>query len=143
MVNDMELKYLVVSTALELVAEHGRQAWSMREVAEQTGLSLTDLHAILPLRAALLPALTEVVEQAMLEEVGTFAEFTEDENKWDRLFALLMRRFDALNPYKPAMRVLQRDLRRDPLAALWGISRLVQSMTLTLEAAGGSNAGAR
>ncbi len=46
-----------------------------------------------------------------------------------------MRRFDALQPYKPALDVLRRELLGDPVTALCAGASLLRSMRWMLEAA--------
>jgi hypothetical protein len=58
-----------------------------------------------------------------------------DERPRDRLFDLLMRRFDALQPHKPALDVLRRELPGDPITALCAGASLLGSMRWMLEAA--------
>ena len=60
----------------------------------------------------------------------------EGEQPRDRVFDLLMRRFDALRPYKPALEVLRRELPADPPAMLAAGAALLRSMRWMLEAAG-------
>src|SRR3546814_9340121 len=60
-----------------------------------------------------------------------------------RLFDMLMRRLDALQPYKEALGIILQDQLRDPLGACCGLGRLARSMAVTLEAAGFSNTGCR
>jgi hypothetical protein len=57
------------------------------------------------------------------------------------VFDLLMRRFDALTPYRAAIEVLRRELPADPLAALAAGAGLLRSMRWMLEAAGISGEG--
>src|SRR3979411_245145 len=63
-----------------------------------------------------------------------------DERPRDRVFDLLMRRFDALTPHRPPPPApvggLSRDLPADPLAALAAGAGLLRSMRWMLEAAG-------
>ena len=59
-----------------------------------------------------------------------------DERPRDRVFDLLMRRFDALTPHRAAIERLSRDLPADPLAALAAGAGLLRSMRWMLEAAG-------
>jgi hypothetical protein len=58
-----------------------------------------------------------------------------EERARDRLFDLLMRRFDALRPYKPALDVLRRELLADPVTAICVGTSLLRSMRWMLEAA--------
>jgi hypothetical protein len=64
-----------------------------------------------------------------------------DERPRDRVFDLLMRRFDALTPYRAAIEALGRELPTDPLAALAAGAGLLRSMRWMLEAAGISGEG--
>src|SRR5262249_45818248 len=59
-----------------------------------------------------------------------------DERPRDRVFDLLMRRFDALQSYKPGFVVLHRELPRDPLTAVAVGGNLLHSVAWTFEAAG-------
>src|SRR5690606_32073688 len=61
----------------------------------------------------------------------------------DRLFDVIMRRLDVLQPHKEALGVILRDQLRDPLTTVCGFSRLARSMAVTLEAAGFSTSGIR
>jgi len=64
-----------------------------------------------------------------------------DERPRDRLFDLLMRRFEALHPHRRALDVLGRELPTDPAAALADRARLLRSIAWMLEAAGISTDG--
>ena len=59
-----------------------------------------------------------------------------DDSPRDRLFDILMRRFDVLAPYKLGLAAILRDMPRDPFAGLCHLRRLRRSMTAMLEAAG-------
>ena len=61
----------------------------------------------------------------------------------DRLFDLLMRRFDALGPYKPAIEVLRRELVTDPLTVMCAGRSLMRSMFWMLAAADIATGGIR
>src|SRR5215475_9722094 len=65
------------------------------------------------------------------------------EHARDRLFDLLMRRFDALMPFKPAIEVLRRELVTDPLTALCASGSLMRSMSWMLAAADIATSGMR
>jgi hypothetical protein len=61
----------------------------------------------------------------------------------ERLFDVLMRRIEALAPYKAAVRSLMRSVRRDPALALALNAMAVRSQCWMLEAAGINAAGPR
>jgi hypothetical protein len=54
----------------------------------------------------------------------------------DKLFEILMRRFDALGPHKAAVKNMLADLPREPVAALCALPSLLRSMRWAAEAAG-------
>ena len=123
----------VLDAAFRLFGERGWRNTSLADVAQAAGVSLAELYVLYPSRERLLAAFTSRIDRAVLADASTEAL---DESTRDRLFDLLMRRFDALLPYKPAVRVLSREAARDPLAVLCGGPRLLRSMAWTLEAAG-------
>ena len=59
----------------------------------------------------------------------------------DRLFEVLMHRFDLLSPYKPGLRGLAREARRGRLDVLGMACRLPRSLAWMLEASGISASG--
>ena len=63
-----------------------------------------------------------------------------EESPRDRLFDVLMRRFDGLEPMKPALRAIA-ESRIDPLPTLVALAALPQSMRWMMEAAGLSPTG--
>ncbi|HYL48132.1 MAG TPA: hypothetical protein VET84_02090 [Stellaceae bacterium] len=126
----------VVEAALELAASQGWRQTTLTEVARAAGLSLADLHARLCSRGAILAACVRYFDQIAL--AGPPAD--KDEKPKDRLFDLLMRRFEALKPHRKAVRSMAWDSIGDP-AALLALKRLLGSMGWMLEAAGVPTAG--
>ena len=127
-----------IETALSLAAEKGWRDLALADIADQAGLSLAELYALFPSKAAILEAFTRDVDKAVLAE----AEKPEGPAK-DRLFDVLMRRLDKLDPYKAGLSRIAEDSARDPLAVACGLGRLGRSMAAMLEAAGISAGGLR
>ncbi|MEX2201327.1 MAG: TetR family transcriptional regulator, partial [Dongiaceae bacterium] len=61
----------------------------------------------------------------------------------DRLFEVLMRRFDALDRWRPGIAAVLEAQRRDPVAMLGGAAGLACSMASALETAGFDSSGLR
>lgn len=129
----------IIDTAFELALERGWRDLSLAEIAEAASLPLSTVYATFSSKQAILNGFSRQVDAAML------AEGVEDQDlpARDRLFDMIMRRFDALQPYKEALGVILQDQLRDPLAACCGLDRLGRSMAATLEAAGFSTTGCR
>ncbi|MBM3509562.1 MAG: TetR family transcriptional regulator [Alphaproteobacteria bacterium] len=121
----------IVDAALELVPVHGWSGLTLARVARATGHSLAELYNFFPTKTALLGAFLDRIDRAMVAGAGA----DEDESPRDRLFAVMMARFDALKPHKDAVRRIVQDLVRDPAAAVSTGCRLRRSLALMLEAA--------
>lgn len=128
----------IVDAALDLAAVHGWAALSLAEIAAAAGISLAELHGRFRSKGAILAAFVDRIDARVL--AGTDPG-TSGEPVRDRLMDAVLRRLDALRPYKPALRAMA-GRAPDPEAALCGAARLMRSMAWTLEAAGVSSAGA-
>ncbi|MBM3557670.1 MAG: TetR/AcrR family transcriptional regulator, partial [Alphaproteobacteria bacterium] len=122
----------VFSAAMTLAAEQGWRRVGFGDIAAKAGLSESALAALFADKAAILDGILAKADAAVAEG-GTR---TEDDPPRDRLFEAVMRRFDALAPYRQGLGAVLKDLPADPLAALRGAMRLRGSMAKTLDGAG-------
>jgi AcrR family transcriptional regulator len=127
----------IVDAALALAVRDGWRSTSLAAIAAEAGMSVLDLYAVYRSKAAILDAFHRRVDAAAL--AGT--DDDSDERPRDRLFDIVMRRFDALNTHKSAVAAIARDAVADPLATLCGVPALINSMGWMLEAAGVSTSG--
>jgi AcrR family transcriptional regulator len=127
----------VIPAALRLAAERGWADLALADIAAAAKLSLAELYAVYASKTAILIALSRDVDRQVLAGIEDDAE----ESTRDRLFDLIMKRFDALAPYRDGLAAVGRDAGRDPVAALCGMGQLARSMALMLEAAGVSSSG--
>jgi AcrR family transcriptional regulator len=128
----------VIDTALNLAAEKGWRDLALADIAQAAGMSLAELYALHPSKQAILDAYRRGVDRAVLAD----SEVPEGSAK-DRLFDVLMRRLDKLEPHKAGLVRIGEDSARDPLAVICGLGRLEHSMAAMLEAAGISAGGLR
>lgn len=120
-----------LDAALRLAAVRKWSEIALPEIAAEAGMGLGDFLRVAPSKAALLAAFGRRVDSAM------FARPIEDEGTVkDKLFDLVMRRFDALAPHKAAVKNILADLPCDPLSALCALPSLLRAMRWTAEAAG-------
>lgn len=127
----------VARTAIDLAGDRGWQALTLTEVADAAKVSLADLYRSYASKADLLAGFMQSIDEDVL---AGGAPDPEDSPR-DRLFDLLMRRFDALNAHRDGVRAVLRDLRYDPLAMIAQQPALERAMRWTLEAAGLSSGG--
>ena len=123
---------MVIRTAVDLAAEHGWRELSLTEISARSGVAMTELYRHFPSKSAILDGFARLVDEAMLADGPADAADTPR----DRLFDLLMRRFDALQAHRAGLMAILAELRRDPVAALGHLPQLERSMRWTLEAAG-------
>src|SRR5579883_1152010 len=121
----------VIEAALELAAERGWRHVSLAEIAGAAKLPLAELYALYPSKAAILAAFVRRIDGEVLGEGEA-----EGDSPRDRLFDVVMRRFEALKPHRAGVEAILHDAGRDPLALLCGGPRLLRSMAWMLEAAG-------
>ena len=129
----------LVDAALKLAAERPWAHVPLGEIAREAGLSLAELHEAAPSKSHIVRAFLRRIDAAVL--AGPAPDPSEPAR--DRLFDVLMRRFDALKPHKPAVSSIVDGLTRDPLQALCGWPGLLRSMSWMLEAAGLDASGIR
>ncbi|MFE1597795.1 TetR/AcrR family transcriptional regulator [Methylobacterium sp. ID0610] len=123
----------VVEALMRLAAE---QPWSdieITDIAREAGVSLSEFRDLFPSKGAVLGGFSRMIDKAVL--AGTTDDLAEEPSR-ERLFDVLMRRLDAMTPYKTALRRIVFALRTDPLslAALNGVA--LNSQRFMLAAAG-------
>lgn len=130
----------VIDAAMELAAQKGWEQVSLLDIAQKAGVPLSRLYGRFPGKQEVLAAFSHRVDEAVLaEQAGEDLE----EPARDRLFDILMLRFDHLQPHREAIRSILDAYRRDPLLALGGLRQLHRSMRWMLEAANLSSSGLR
>lgn len=127
----------VIDATMELAAERGWRRVSLAEIAERAGRPLIEVYEEFPDKVAILAGFLRRIDEEVLRDAPPLAEGSPR----DRLFDVLMRRFEALLPYRPAIRAIGREAGQDPLAALYGARHFYRAMALMLEAAGIGSSG--
>jgi AcrR family transcriptional regulator len=129
----------VLDGFLGLIADKGFGETTLRDVAAAADLGLADLYRLYPDKVALVGAFMARTDAAVL--TGTPRAIDPEETARDRLFDVMMRRYDALKPHRPALRAIRRAVARDPLLALALGPAIRRSMAAMLEAASLSSEG--
>ena len=125
---------------LDLVEERGWLDLSFADIVEKAGLSIAEAHGIYRSKTAILVAITRTIDERVF--AGLENDPLEGSVK-DRLFDLLMRRFDVLKADQGAYRRLMRQLPATPAESAAVLCRLRRSLSMMLEAAGVSASGLR
>ena len=128
----------IVDALIALAAETPWEEISLADVAERAGVSLAQFRDAFPSKGAILGGFSRRIDKQVLDGgIGDLA----GESPKDRLFDVLMRRFDAMAPYKPALKHINNWAMREP-TALPALNQLaINSLRFMLEAAGLSSEG--
>jgi AcrR family transcriptional regulator len=127
-----------IEAFLELLAEKRFEQISLAEIASRAGVSLADMRADFGSTLAILAAHIKDIDRAVLADVD--AGMAEEPAR-ERLFDVLMRRLELLEPHKEAVRSLMRSATFNPGLALAFNAMAVHSQQWMLTAANISAAG--
>ncbi len=101
-------KRQIIDAFMALVAERGFHRTGLADVAREAKVPLATLRDAYDGKLAIFADFLRRIDMVVLEGTGA-----EGDSPRDRLFDVLMRRFDALQSYKPALRCLARAARAD------------------------------
>jgi AcrR family transcriptional regulator len=130
----------LLRAAFELIAAEGWSRLSLVAAARRAGVEPVAAYRELRSKRALLGALSRRLDEAMLEIEA--AELVGLPPR-DRVFELIMRRLEALVPFRPGLERLARDAGRDPCLVLATACRLDRSLAWLQDAAGLRTSGLR
>src|SRR5260221_4977329 len=100
-----------IDALMALLSEHSFEQIGLAEVAGKAGIKLSQLRAEFGSTLAILGAHIKDIDRAVL--AGGDADMAEEPAR-ERLFDVLMRRLEALAPYRDAVRSLMRSALRHP-----------------------------
>ena len=121
----------LIAALWRVIAAHGWPGLTMRRLAAEAGTDTAALRAHFPTRLDLLLLHGRVMDQAVL--AGTIPG--QGGSARDRVFDVLMRRLDAMQPHREGILRLFEDMRRDPAIALALAPHIGVAMRWMLEAA--------
>lgn len=123
----------IIDAVMELAAERDWHDFGITEVAARAGLSLAEFREAFPSKGAVLAGFSRRIDKIVLD--GTGADLDEETGR-ERLFDVLMRRLDAMTPYKAGLESVSEWVRGDALAAAALNGVALNSMRFMLAAAG-------
>jgi ubiquinone biosynthesis protein COQ9 len=135
--SDTDFDTALVTAAFRIAGEQGWRQVDVVASAREAGLSLVEARERFPSRAAILLRFGRLADQAALLDAAT------DGTVRDRLFDLLMRRFDVMQTHRAGVKALLRFLPSHPSTALLVGCATKRSMRWMLQAAGVGATGPR
>jgi AcrR family transcriptional regulator len=129
----------IIDAAMALAAERGWREFTMHDVAETARLPLGQTVALFPDRLSIIAAFMRRIDAQVLD--GLDAELAGEPAR-ERLLDVLISRFEAMAPYKVAVRSIFRFLASEPEAALALRGSVLRSARAMLAGAGIESYGA-
>src|SRR5918998_2701690 len=128
----------VVEATMRLAADRPWNDIELPDVAREAAISLADLRDLFPSKGAILGGFSRMIDRKVLEAPS---DDLAGEPARERVFDVMMRRLDAMAPYKAALRRIVRALRLDPLSLAALNQAGLNSQRYMLAAAGISTEG--
>lgn len=126
------LKERAVAAALDLAARMPWEMVTMADIADKTHVSLAELSEVFDDKTDILAAYGRMVDKKVLEAISPDSASSER----DRLFEIVMERFDVLSNDRDALVSILKSFIIDPKQAVIGLPHLGRSMAWMLEGAG-------
>jgi AcrR family transcriptional regulator len=123
----------IIDALMALAGEQRFEDISISAICAKAGVSLADFREFFPSKGAVLAGFSKRIDRIVLD--GHSDDLAKEDAK-ERLFDVLMRRLDAMAPYREGLREVGQWLRRDPMSALAVNQVVVNSMRFMLESAG-------
>jgi AcrR family transcriptional regulator len=140
---DAQAREKILGAFLTLLAEKRFERIELAEVAQLANVSLADLRGEFGSTFDMVAAFMRETDKKVLsggEQLKLDPELA-DQSARDRLFEVLMRRFEALSPHREAVRSLYRSARCNPRLAMALNKLSVRSQQWMLSAAGIGSSG--
>ena len=132
MTDQTNVDTLIVNAALCVAGEVGWTRLSFADIATKANLSELTVRKRYPAKALLLTEFMRHIDNLVLAQD---VPFDESDSQRDRIFEILMLRFEAMQPYKESLRQIAADLRKNPISTIANGPNAALSMAKMLAAA--------
>ncbi len=123
----------VVDALMALATETPWNEIEIGDIAAKAGLTLAEFGELFSSKGAVLAAFVRRIDRIVLD--GTPADLAGEPAR-DRLFDIMMRRIDALTPYKEAVKRITSAMKREPTSLPMLMRLIINSQRFMLAAAG-------
>ena len=124
----------IIDAALRLAATSGWANLSLGRIAAEAGVTLAEFRQRFPTKTHILAGFTHAADDAVLAKMPDAT--AGDTGERDRLFDVLMTRFEVMAPYKAGLKRIKADLPFRPAEGLALLGGAARSQYWMLQAAG-------
>ncbi len=135
----IDIKQKILVSALYLAVEQGWEYTTLRDIAEHAGVSASDLYDTIDDKNDILVILGRKIDKEIMGNI----DISDDDatSSRDRLFDIMMDRYEALNEYREGVVSILESFKYDPKQAVISMPHLCKSMGWMLEVSGIETAG--
>jgi ubiquinone biosynthesis protein COQ9 len=123
----------IIQAALDLAAEKGWTHCSLADIAGRVDIKESELRLIFPDKSDILCAFNRQTDEAVQESMN--GALDENMSARDRLFDVMMERFDVLNDHRDGLCAILNAVKCDPKQAINGLPHFGRSMQSMLQTA--------
>jgi AcrR family transcriptional regulator len=131
MVDSLSIKEKAIYAALELSETTGWEELTLQDIADKIGVSLSDLRFHFTNKSDVLVAYGQWLDQKTQEN----SQPSLDDSEKDRLFELLMERFDIISEHRSSLLSILHGFKSEPKNFCTSLPHLSKSMAWMLELA--------
>lgn len=124
----------VVESTLTLAVDQGWEFLTLRDIAAHAKMSVADLYNTIEDKAEILVLIGRHIDRAVAESQPR--DIDHDSTPRERLFDILMDRYDALNDHRDGIIAMIESLKYDPKNIVMSLPHLCRSMGWMLELSG-------
>ncbi len=122
----------IIAAAMRVADSRGWRDASLADIASEASVPLGELRHHFKSKADILAAFTRAVDDAVFARMAP----SPNDVPRDRLFDVIITRFEVMQPYKAALRRIHDDLRTRPGSAMMQLGAVSRSQYWMLQAAG-------
>ncbi|HMO31176.1 TetR/AcrR family transcriptional regulator [Enterovirga sp.] len=124
---------LAVEALMRLASDRPWSDIEIADVAHEAGISLSEMRDLFPSKGAMLEGFTRMIDKIVIE--GTSEDLVGEPAR-ERIFDVIMRRLDAMTPYRDALRRIAWAMRGE-VASLPALNRMALNSARYMLAAAG------
>ena len=137
--DNTDIQKKIVTTALNLAVEQGWEYTTLRDIAERSELKPSDLYDVIDDKSDVLVLLGRLIDRQVLAEL----DVDETSSPRERLFDIMMDRYEVLNDYREGLIAILESFKYDPKQLVISMPHLCRSMSWMLECAGVETSGVK
>lgn len=135
--DNTDIQKKIVTTALNLAVEQGWEYTTLRDIAECSQLKPSELYDVIDDKSDVLVLLGRLIDRQVLAEL----DVDETSSPRERLFDIMMDRYEVLNDYREGLIAILESFKYDPKQLVISMPHLCRSMSWMLECAGVETSG--